>query len=74
MSQTQGDTVIEALKLYPHTYAEMLNICGGGIAPWKRCVEALDQPRWKGWKLTIGKRLWLDGKYLKTWRVVRVKK
>lgn len=74
MKQTQGDTVIEALKKRPLTYAEMLAIPGGGICPWKRCAEALDQPRNAKYRLDIGKR-WVYGPgWLKTWRVVRVKK
>ena len=73
MKRTQGDTVIAALKKRPHTYAEMLSIVGGGICPWKRAAEAIEQYRHTGWKIDIG-RCWVAGhEYLTTWRVVRVK-
>lgn len=71
MKQTQGDIVIAALKRRPHSYAEMLAIYGAGCSPWRRCVEALDQPRHAKFRLDIGKR-WVAGhEYLTTWRVVK---
>lgn len=74
MRQTQGDTVIAALKKRPLTYAEMLAIPGGGCCPWRRGAECIAQPRHHGWKIDIGRR-WVAGHdYLTTWRVVRVKK
>jgi hypothetical protein len=70
---TQGDTVIRALKRKPHTYAEMLSIPGGGICPWKRAAEAIDQHRHTGWRIDIGRRWVFGHEYLTTWRVVRTK-
>ena len=73
MKTTQGDIVIAALKRHPHTYAQMLAIPGGGICPWKRAAESIEQYRHTGWTIKLGKR-WVAGHdYLTTWQVVRVK-
>jgi hypothetical protein len=70
---TQGDIVIAALKRKPHTYAEMLAIPGGGICPWKRAAEGIEQYRHTGWTIKLARR-WVAGHdYLTTWQVVKVK-
>lgn len=59
--ETQGRTLIRALKRKPHSYLEML-LRGAGCSPWKRVMETLraDEALVKG----------RNKQGLVTWRVV----
>ena len=65
---TQGRQLIEALKLKPHTYGEMMAVMRWkSCSPWKRVTESLRGTE----TLVKGKRYMGDGEYLTTWKVVQ---
>lgn len=66
---TQGRCLVIALSKRAMTYGEMIAL-GFGLSPWKRVKEALkgDPSR----QVQTGRRK-VNGEWLTTWRVVRVK-